>query len=100
MCHYNVLMFPPCSIYRICAEWFRQIIAPLIDLYTPMYRNKPSIRFQNFEHFATTQAALVCVGMMSDPWYEAGREVPTQSMQFDLRGSLTMTDEHHHRRCG
>jgi hypothetical protein len=31
--------------------------------------------------------------MLSDPWYEAGADVPAESLQFDFRGSLKMTDE-------
>jgi hypothetical protein len=88
-----VLTFPPRSIYRICPEWLRPVIELLVHLYTPMYRNNPSIRYQNFEHFATTQASLMCLTMLSDPWYEEGKQVPAHSLQFDLHGSLTMTND-------
>jgi hypothetical protein len=86
-------MFPPRSIYPICPEWVRPIIESLVHLYTPMYRRKPPNRYQNFEHFATTQASFMCLTMLSDPWYEAGADVPAESLQFDFRGSLTMSDE-------
>jgi hypothetical protein len=86
-------MFPPHSIYRICPQWLRPVIDSLVDFYTPMYRNNPSIRYQNFEHFATTEASLMCLTMLSDRWYDAGKQVPAHSLQFDLRGSLTMTDK-------